>query len=93
MITYMYVAGEDNLLGSNVIHKHKSSDNLDITASFYQDHRTIENIFKSFYHIWVWWPSWPCDLDHLYRFSFPLAMKAPHGFFGFDWPSGFREDV
>ena len=44
MIIYMYVAGEDNLLGSNVIHKHKSSVNLDVAATFSQDHRTIENI-------------------------------------------------
>ena len=27
-----------------------------------------------------------CDLDHLYKLSFP-CMK-----FGFDWPSGFRGD-
>ena len=19
---------------------------------------------KGFYHIWAWWPSWSCDLDH-----------------------------
>ena len=37
-----------------------------------------KNIFKGFYHIWVWQPSWSCDLDHLYKFSFPLLKEAPH---------------
>ena len=23
-------------------------------------------------------PSWPYDLDHLYKLSFPLPKKAPH---------------
>ena len=27
--------------------------------------------FKGFYHIWAWWPSWLCDLDHLYKLLFP----------------------
>ena len=49
--------------------------------------------FLRFYHIWVWWPSWSCDLDHLYKHSFSLPKEAPHKF-GFDWPSGFSgEDV
>ena len=36
----------------------------------FQDHRTSgsgeEDFFKKFYHIWAWWPSWSCDLYHLY---------------------------
>ena len=35
-------------------------------------------IFKGFYHIWVWRPSWSCDLDHLYKLLFPLPKEAPH---------------
>ena len=31
-----------------------------------------------FYHIWAWQPSWSCDLDHLYKLSFPLPKEAPH---------------
>ena len=62
----------------------------------FQNHRTFssgEEDFKGFYHIWAWWPSLSCDLDHLYNlsFSFPRTL---HIKFGFDWPSGFRgEDV
>ena len=26
----------------------------------------LEKIFKGFYYIWAWWPSWLCDLYHLY---------------------------
>ena len=46
----------------------------------FQDHRTSgsEKIFKSFYHIWAWWPSWSCDLYHLYKISFPLPRETPH---------------
>ena len=33
---------------------------------------------KGFYHIWAWRPSWSCDLDHLYKLSFPLPKEAPH---------------
>ena len=29
-------------------------------------------------HIWAWRPSWSCDLDHLYKLSFPLPKDAPH---------------
>ena len=46
----------------------------------FQDHRTsgsVEEDFKGFYHIWAWWPSWSCDLDHLYKLSFPLPVEAP----------------
>ena len=62
----------------------------------FQDHRTSgsgEEYFKGFYHIWAWRPSWSCDLDHLYKLSFPLQRRL-HMKFGSDWPSGFRgEDV
>ena len=47
----------------------------------FQDHRTSgsgEEDFLSFYHIWAWPPSWSCDLDHLYKLSFPLPKEAPH---------------
>ena len=37
-----------------------------------------KEIFKGFYHIWAWPPSWSCDLYHLYKLSFPLPKKAPH---------------
>ena len=33
---------------------------------------------KGFYHIWSWWPSWTCDLDHLNKLSSPHPMEAPH---------------
>ena len=36
-----------------------------------------KKIFKGFYHIWAWRPSWSCDLDHLYKLSFPLPKEAP----------------
>ena len=31
---------------------------------------------KGFYHIWAWRPSWSCDLEHLYKLSFPLPKEA-----------------
>ena len=37
-----------------------------------------KKIFKDLYHIWAWRPSWPCDLDHLYKLSFPYPKEAPH---------------
>ena len=37
-----------------------------------------KKIFKGFYHIWAWRPSWSCDLDHLYKLSFPFLKEAPH---------------
>ena len=50
-----------------------------------------EEDFLNFYHIWAWAPSWSCDLDHLYKLSFPFPRRL-HIKFGFDWPSGFREE-
>ena len=37
-----------------------------------------KKIFKGFYHIWAWRPSWSCDLDLLYKLSSPLPKEAPH---------------
>ena len=64
-----------------------------LSAKF-QDHRTSNHIedFKGFYHKWAWRPSWSCDLDHLYTFSFPLSKEATHEIWL--WSSSFRgEDV
>ena len=36
------------------------------------------NIFKGFYHIRKWRPSWSCDLDRLNKRSFPHPMEAPY---------------
>ena len=47
----------------------------------FQDHKISgsgEEDFKGFYHIWAWRPSLSCDLDHLYKLSFPLPKEAPH---------------
>ena len=47
----------------------------------FQDHRDSdydkEEVFKAFYHIWAWCPSWSCDLGHLYKLSFPIPEKTP----------------
>ena len=46
-----------------------------------QDHRTSgsgEDYFKGYYYIWTRWPPWSCDLNHLYKLSFPLPKEAPH---------------
>ena len=37
-----------------------------------------KKIFKGFEHFWAWRPSWSCDLDHLYKLSFPFPKEAPH---------------
>ena len=34
-----------------------------------------KKIFKEFYHILVWQPSWSCDMDHVDEFSFPCTYK------------------
>ena len=43
----------------------------------FQDHRTsgsgVEDFFEGFYHNII-----SCDLDHLYKLSFPLPKEAPH---------------
>ena len=48
----------------------------------FHDHQTSglkKTIFKGYYHIWEWRPSWSCDLDHLYKFSFPLSQGGFDG--------------
>ena len=37
-----------------------------------------EDFLRVFTIIWAWRPSWSCDLDHLYKLSFPLHKEAPH---------------
>ena len=47
----------------------------------FQDPRPLgsgEDIFKGFYHIWAWRPSWSCDLDYLYTHWFPLPIDASY---------------
>ena len=34
--------------------------------------------FLWIYNIWAWQPSWSCDLDHLFKLSFPLPKEAPN---------------
>ena len=36
-----------------------------------------KEVFKAFYHIRAWCPSWQCDLGHLYKLSFPIPEKTP----------------
>ena len=35
-----------------------------------------EKIFKGFYHIWAWRPSWSCDQHPVIRFFISLFLKA-----------------
>ena len=45
----------------------------------FQDHRTNgsgEDFSRFLLYIGME-PSWSCDLDHLYKLSFPLAKEAP----------------
>ena len=37
-----------------------------------------KKIFKGFYHIWAWRPSWSMDHDHFSNFSFPQPKEAPY---------------
>ena len=30
------------------------------------------------YHTWARWPSWSCDLNHLYKLLFQFIKEAPH---------------
>ena len=46
----------------------------------FQDHRDSDydkEVFKAFYHIWAWCPSWQCDLWHLYKLTSPIPEKTP----------------
>ena len=51
----------------------------------FQDPRPFgsgKKIFEGFCYLYPWLPSWSCDLDHLYKHSFPLPKL--HMKFGFD---------
>ena len=37
-----------------------------------------KKVFQGFHHIWAWWPSWSCDLGHLYKLLFPLPKDTPY---------------
>ena len=37
-----------------------------------------EKIFKGFYHIWTWWPSWSFDQGPMNKLFFSHPMQAPH---------------
>ena len=37
-----------------------------------------KKIFRGFYHIWAWRPSWSCDQDIAINISMPLPKEAPH---------------
>ena len=37
-----------------------------------------KKIFKGFYHIWAWQPSWLTDRDHFSNLSFPHPKEAPY---------------
>ena len=37
-----------------------------------------KKIFKGFYYIWAWRPSWSMDRDYFSNLSFSLAKEAPH---------------
>ena len=37
-----------------------------------------EKIFKGFYHIWAWRPSWSTNRDHFTNLSFPQPKEAPY---------------
>ena len=37
-----------------------------------------KKIFKVFYHIWAWRPSWSTNCDHFSNLSFPLPKEDPY---------------
>ena len=37
-----------------------------------------KKIFKGFYHIWAWRPSWSTSHDHFSNLSFPQPKEAPY---------------
>ena len=60
----------DNVSVTNIIciyifNKHCDMDFLHRNILRY-GFRARAILTPSFYHIWAWWPSWSCDLDHLY---------------------------
>ena len=38
----------------------------------------LEKIFKGFYHIWAWQPSWSVDHNHFSNLSFPCPKEPSH---------------
>ena len=38
----------------------------------------LKKIFKGFYHIWAWRPSWSMDRNHFSNLSFPKTKEAPY---------------
>ena len=41
-----------------------------------------KKIFKGFYHIWAWRPSWSMNGNHFSNFSFPCPREAPNEIWG-----------
>ena len=37
-----------------------------------------EEILLGFYHIWAWRPPWSCDLNRIYKLSFPFCLEAAY---------------
>ena len=37
-----------------------------------------KKIFKGFYHIWAWQPSWSWDQNHLNKLLFPQPKESPY---------------
>ena len=37
-----------------------------------------KKIFKGFYHIWAWWPSWSTDRGHFSNLSFRQPKEVPY---------------
>ena len=61
-----------------IIYKNCVEFEFIILHAKFHDHRTnssVEKDFNDFYHIRAWRP---CDLNHLYKLSFPLPKEAPH---------------
>ena len=51
----------------------------EILAKLAQASSVLEKkIFKGFYHIWAWQPSWSMDRDHFSNLSFPQPKEAPY---------------
>ena len=36
----------------------------------------VNKIFRGFYHIWLWWPSWLCDPDFRNKLLFPYRVST-----------------
>ena len=50
---------------------------------------TLHNLLLGFYNMLAWWPSWSCDLDHLYNFVSPFTRRLQMKF-GFNRPNGLK---